>query len=161
MVSVWGGLQRNGSAYLSEREGGRGKEIPLSFISVRHHMTLVCPSHLSSLPNQSGMFAWISWNSRASCLWNLKFWFLWFFTLLLEVFIIQLPGELCMAFGHIGDLLACVALAPTQSLTYSSCSISVPRRSEWIEKWKGQNIKLFREILMSNPLSSGLFWSWY
>ena len=35
-------------------------------------MTLVCPSRPSSLPNQSGMFAWISWNSRASCLWNLK-----------------------------------------------------------------------------------------
>lgn len=35
-------------------------------------MTLVCPSHLSSLPNQCGMLAWISWNSRASCLWSLE-----------------------------------------------------------------------------------------
>lgn len=66
MVSVWGGLQRNGSAYLSEREGGGGKEIPLSSLSVRRHI-------LSSLPNQCGMFAWISWNSRASVFGILKF----------------------------------------------------------------------------------------
>lgn len=48
MVAIWG----KQSAYSSEREGGRGKEISVSPLSVRHHLTLVCTSHLSSLPSQ-------------------------------------------------------------------------------------------------------------
>lgn len=56
----WWRLRRNGSAYLSGRGGSRGREILVSSLFVKHHVTLVCTSRQSHLPNHCDTFVLIS-----------------------------------------------------------------------------------------------------